>query len=113
MSSFREATERYASNMRAAGLDVIVTEVAPGQVRVSGRVQALEQYGTELVCTGDEGDHDGRAMTIVFTDTAGAEVDRSGPHCRRHAAERAASWNDLGDFRGWTAAVVEDGQDTA
>ncbi len=95
--------------MRAAGLDVVVTEVSPGQVRVSGRVQALEQYGTELVCTGDEGDHDGRAMMIVFSTPDGAEADRSGPHCRRHATERAESWNALGDFRGWTAAVVEGG----
>ncbi len=34
----RKAVDRYASNMRAAGLDVTVTQVAPGQVRVSGRV---------------------------------------------------------------------------
>lgn len=108
MSSFREATERYASNMRAAGLDVIVTEVAPGQVRVSGHVQALEQYGAELVCTGDEGDHVGRAMTIVFTRPDGMEADRSGPHCLHHAADRAVSWNYLRDSRGWTATVVED-----
>lgn len=28
---------RYADKMRAAGLDVTVTQIAPGQVRVSGR----------------------------------------------------------------------------
>lgn len=31
------AAERYASNMLAAGYDVTVTRVEPGQVRVSGR----------------------------------------------------------------------------
>jgi hypothetical protein len=109
-----EATQRYADNMRAAGLDVVVTEVASGQVRVSGRVQALEQFGAELVCTGDEGDHDGRATMVVFTTSDGAEADRSGPHCRRHATERAGSWNAaLGVSRGWTAAVVEDEDEPA
>lgn len=107
MGSFSDAVERYAKSMRAAGLDVVVTEVASGQVRVSGRVQAYEQYGNELVCTGDEGDHDGRAAMVVFIDRAGIGADRSGPHCRRHAEERAASWNTLGDFRGWTATVVD------
>lgn len=36
------AVERYASNMRAAGMDVAVTEDAPGQVRVSGWVSDSE-----------------------------------------------------------------------
>jgi hypothetical protein len=34
---FESATDRYAGNMRAAGLDVTVTQVSPGQVRVPGR----------------------------------------------------------------------------
>lgn len=32
---FDTAVDRYASNMRAAGLDVTVTQIAPGQVRIS------------------------------------------------------------------------------
>ncbi len=106
--SHREAADRYADRMRTAGLDVIVTEPAPGQIRVSGRVQAHQQYGNDLVCSGDEGDHDGRAMTIVFTDPDGAEVDRSGPHCRRHATVRADAWKASPDPRGWVATVMED-----
>ena len=73
---------------------------------------AVQQYGTELVCTGDEGDHDGPARTIVFVDVDGAEADRSGPHCHRHAVERAASWSALPNPHGWTALVVEDGPAT-
>jgi hypothetical protein len=105
--TFSDAVERYARNMEAAGLDVTVTEVAPGQVRVSGRVQAYAEHGDELVCTGDEGDHSGRAVTIVFSDPDGVEAARSGPHCRYHADERAESWNTLRDPRRWTATVVE------
>jgi hypothetical protein len=40
--SIEAATIRYATNMRAAGLDVTVTEIAPGQVRVSGRMPGSE-----------------------------------------------------------------------
>jgi hypothetical protein len=36
-SPSESVTGRYADNMRAAGLEVSVTQVAPGQVRVTGR----------------------------------------------------------------------------
>lgn len=43
---FDAAVNRYASNMRAAGLDVSVTQIAPGQIQVSGRVPGSEQDRT-------------------------------------------------------------------
>jgi hypothetical protein len=37
LRSFDAASLRYARNMRDAGLDVTVEQIAPGQTRVSGR----------------------------------------------------------------------------
>jgi hypothetical protein len=36
-ATIRAAAERYASRMRAAGMEVTVTEPAPGQITISGR----------------------------------------------------------------------------
>jgi hypothetical protein len=42
LRSFDAASLRYARNMRDAGLEVIVEQVAPGQTRVSGRVSGSQ-----------------------------------------------------------------------
>lgn len=84
-----QAVTRYAQNMRHAGLDVTVTEVAPGHVRVSGRDPKAAPFiytttGTQneavLRCTGCpdwEVDADGTDITV--------SARRADDHRREHA----------------------------